>query len=240
MKVLILGSAPNAKVPQADIVYGANNSLYYSRDKLLHGVKKVAVIGEHIITATESSKANNHIKAARQLLKETDLDEIVVLRNDPWFDGWDYGSSILDFEEKLFAEISSDDRSSLLKSICNIQEPIVSYSILGKLIRMKPARALSQIVSLIKKSVSYKLGRCGDSHPITRPSTGMIAVLYAMHTHGASAEYIISGISLSEEGDRYIYPGNLRLPRANGIEHHLLADIIIYKKIIKEYLVKIL
>lgn len=238
MKILILGSAPNAKIPAADHVYCANTSAYYYADRL-KGISKIdCVVGSHIVCASPQSEARDELKKLRSYLNNSPISGLIVLDHNPWYLGWDLSTRLMrvNHDTGLVSQvISSAERSDVLFKTAGLREPILSHSLIREI---NSPRQAWWGAKLLFQSLTHRFRKRREISPVLTPSTGLWAAMIAMERHGPDAEYIISGISLTTTNERIPHPDGLRPGNFPKLTHHLQADRKIVEKLKNSYIIQ--
>lgn len=237
-RILILGSAPNAAVPCADVVYCANSSVQYYADKIKFIPSITSVVGSHLIAGVNASSASPSLKQVRSAILQSKMHEMIILEHEPWFNGWNIEQGILDVESSCGISPSLmkfNERMNLLKLTSGLEEPIFSYGILKELKRLGPWRFLRASKYLLRDLRKRGVKKPLETNPALRPSTGMWAAIAAMDRHGRQAKYFLSGISLTGFSDRSIHHNGQSQGQFEKFTHHLHADIRTLNALKKRY-----
>lgn len=233
--VLILGSAPDAEIPEADYAYCANASAYYYADRLQSIPSVKCIVGAHIAAAIPESGANEDLKALRDRVISVSYSEIIVLDHSPWYGEWNLSVAMKDLCKRTSAAatlLTANDRKELLKGLAGMREPIFSASLLEEAGNIRNA---GRILNLLLFSY-FKTAK--ETSPVLRPSTGLWSALVAMNNHGPDARYIMSGISLSEKAGRLAHPDGMVPGRIDGLTHHLHADRAVLDALKRNFLIQ--
>lgn len=237
-RILILGSAPNAVVPCADLVYCANSSVNYHAEKITSIPKIVGVVSSHLIAGIKSSNASETVKQVRDDVFSSKIHEMLVLEHKPWFDGWNLEQGMQDVEQAIGIRpelVTFSQRISILRAITGLKEPIWSHTFLTDASRENPMH-LARLSKLFLKDFRKKRrGNLIEANPVFRPSTGMWAAMAAMVKYGTEAKYLFSGISLDRLSNRSIHHNGKSQGEFEHFTHHLHADIRIFNTLKKAY-----
>jgi hypothetical protein len=242
-RVLILGAAPNATVPKAEVVYCANAASFYFSEKISGIPKVVSVVGEHLIAGVNESQAPLSLKKTRNAIFQSKIHEMLILEHSPWFDGWNTDKGLQDAEDACGSKPKTllfSERAKLLKNTSGLTEPIFSYTLFAEAMRMNPWRFLRSSKTIIRDLCKKKASNKVEMSPVLRPSTGIWAAIIAMDRHGPDAEYLISGIGLSARANRLNHTDGSSQGRYEKFTHHLHADIRIFRELERRYNVKVL
>lgn len=238
LKVLILGSGPNAAVPDADIIYCANSSASYYAEEFRPNAEVRCVVGSHIIAAVPDSQAPDPVKAARSSILGLDIDQFICLNHNPWYPGWDLEAGLQQLSTKpgrAVRIVNDVERAEILLRTSGLSEPIFSYTWWVEATRMGPLKFLKSARRLSKHFRRHAKHSVRETHEVLRPSTGLIAATIAMDEHGTDAKYMLSGIGLSLWSDRSTHPRGISQGTFRDFVHHKHADIRLLKALRKKY-----
>lgn len=227
-KIVVIGSKPNAVIPDGDTIYCANASIAYYGDHIArfrHVVNLVIpVVVDCQAKRTIPGEQEFYRKRCEMMLK-TRPTQLIILS--------DSGEAVrvIDSLRKVgydvpIMSINNHDRRKLVAKVSGFDDPILTadFFYLPKKLKVKYARFAADI---ILKRLFDQTRKC---NPIFRPSTGIISLLYAIDKHGPECNYVVAGIGLKNRND--FIQGNLS---GNPIPHHVFADHKILRKIASKY-----
>lgn len=218
-KILVLGSKPNAIIPdQIDFVYAANCSAHFYN-------KSIPLSSKLTVVVSAGRLYRNN------LTKKPRFYEIVgSLRGRLVIAGVD---KIRDLQKIMECDIPRVE----IKSFTAKRRRDIFYSVLGGRGLLTPMlkSCLSQTVSkefLFK--YLYHLIRSkmfGTDVPGKfRPSTGLFALAYAVSEHSEESQYIVSGIGF---GRRVDYPDGSKGSSESAL-HHIIPDMLYLAELSKK------
>jgi hypothetical protein len=233
-RILILGSAPNAVVPSADVVYCANAAAFYYAEDIKTIPTIISVVGEHLIAGVNTSKASFELKQVREALLQAKMHEMIILEHEAWFNGWNVNQGLNDVEYagSITPTIMTfSKRAALLKATAGLEEPIFSYTLLTEAAKMSPWRFLRSSKYLLRDLRKKGAEKPIETNPVLRPSTGMWAAIAATDRYGTNAQYLISGIGLTTGANRSIHKSGKSQGKFEKFTHHLHADMRVFNKL---------
>lgn len=198
MRVVVLGSAPDARWPRSDVLVAAKRSLHFYPEAMRE-TSRVETLGypEDQRSVLESDGVQRNMRNER-------LGSVTVGIRVPE----ESGPIIEEFRALLGAcgspmtEVSTMDRTDRREAwerASGLREPILagigSYGAGGVLYAMRRAAN-----GTYKRSRARLLGepsRLIRRHAIFRPSTGVVALCRAMVQFGPSAEYVLAGLTVT-------------------------------------------
>lgn len=233
-KILVLGSGPNATVPDVDIVYTANAAIGYYKDEIKRIEKKVSLVSSfalHPALRIPGAEMAQQHQNQFALIKSAPCDIHISVHDDKYPEG--IASLKMAGFPAPVKSLSFKACRVILKEIADLEEPLISLNHYRA--RPTPSGFLSISKQFIFQRQSLLRGARSVS-PFFRNSTGMIALLYAISKHGSEAEYLVSGINLRR---RDLYPNGEHTSESNKknwrFTQHVLSDLQVYRKIKMKY-----
>lgn len=231
-KVLILGSKPDAKVPEFDIAYCANASgaLYAEQLNSRNGVLNTVVAASELISSPIRSSAEKAAWQAERIAAIHGLKHHhIKLVSGEHFPS--VFNSLKAFDEHKSIEIIPHSKyESWLKSALRAGYPIVTKQHFSPGISV-----VKELTRFALEHVKYRVFEPYLVNSLYRQSTGMNCLLEAISRYGKTARYIIVGIGFQ---NRNLYEGgavNTWTPRAKMDRAHVLVDRFIFNKLKEEY-----
>jgi hypothetical protein len=235
LKVLILGSKPNADISLFDKAYCANATASYYQNELLKNNISESVI--NFVSASEmvpSSRKNSIDKEKWLSSKFTRIvtspfKKIVLYTHDI------FPESIKLIKDSGFDGslecVSLSQTKSMVKRFSKHQLPIFTkYHIEG--FSKATLKNLLRFMIEFSKSIKDKNYLCSA---LFRPSTGILALIYAINEHGERASYTLSGIGFGERGSYPDGKKNTWSPQPNLLRYHIFVDRHLVKALSKVY-----
>tara|TARA_B100000787_G_C16190757_1_gene297349 strand:+ start:2151 stop:2888 length:738 start_codon:yes stop_codon:yes gene_type:complete len=230
-KVVILGSKPNAYIPDVDYYYCANSAVGYYKESLKNCQGKIinlVAASEIVKSKRKSNDKEDWLKNKFKMIVDSDSDEIVLIGNE-FFPNAE--SNISNNYLNPFSKLTFNEIERLSKLITGFSWPIITkYHVI-------PLK-LESVKNILKYFIDfckYKTSKKHLSNGLFRPSTGIISLIYAIQIHGVNATYFICGIGIKQ---RDKYPdgiNNTWSPSKSMASFHVYADKIILKKLKKKY-----
>jgi hypothetical protein len=235
LNVLVLGAGPDAVIPRVDSVYTANTAIGWYANKIMDIPRKIAVVSSYELSPRNRSSEN---ELSLQYIRKFDsirhafCDRLVTIHSDQYPEGVNdlRASGYLNPIKKL----SVQDCRVLQKSVSGVQEPVFSWEYLMAHRSIKGAYSLCK--SAFLASISIYDSPYFLIPSLFRPSTGIIALLYAISQHGADSQYFISGISMKTR-NAYANGESTILKELDNwrLAPHILADRKILRALKKRY-----
>lgn len=207
MRVVVLGSAPDARWPQSDVLVAAKRSLLYYPEAM-SDTSRVETLGY-----PEDQRSVLEGDGVRRNMTPGRLGSVTVGIRVPE----ESGPIIEEFRALLGAcgspmtevlTMDRTDRREAWERASGLREPILegigSYGAGGVLYAMR--RATHGTYKRLRAQLLGGAPRLIRRHGIFRPSTGVVALCRAMQRFGPSAEYVLAGVSLTWPR-RYPDPG---------------------------------
>ncbi|MBN1929371.1 MAG: hypothetical protein JW764_07500 [Chlorobiaceae bacterium] len=232
-RIVVIGSKPNAVIPDGDTVYCANVSIVYYADQVARFRQIVNVITPKAIADQKPRNSSGEQdcytkrweamlaawRAQLVILESSNASRMIEgLRNA----GYDAPIS----------SISHQERRKLVSRVSGCDDPILS----AEFFRLPPklqARYAGSAISITLKRIFDQGKTC---NPIFRPSTGIISLLYALDQHGPDCEYVVAGIGMNNRSV-YIHSERTSAQRTSGasIPPHVFADRKVLQAVSNRY-----
>lgn len=235
LRVVILGSKPNSKIPHGDRIYGANAS-FYNRESECAGFRERVMVasGNRLLRGLDDPVISSSFAAKAQMMLQFSGERRVILL--PY--GPDNITRIrnLEFSRRLDESainlVSQSDKIDLVKRFVGFY-PLVDRSIFEQ----SPKRWMKDLMRLahffVMRYTSVPDRDCPSPY---RPSTGLLALLLAISENGGDAEYVISGIGITHRDINVCGDKVNKTWQAKGrLPSHVLADLIVLKKLRGKY-----
>lgn len=232
--ILVLGSKPKATIPISDFTYCANaTASYYEENLKNHSNITSIVSATEVILGTrkKSPKKDKWAKDRKNRIANSPSDKIVMY----WTDGFPDSIDLLK-KSPCFTPIigvTSYEILALIKSISGIRIPTLTFDHFSK-----KDQAILNLLRFVKNYIYAIIVNPYSMSGLFRPSTGIIALIYAISKHGKNAQYIISGISIEGRGS---YPDGSKnsWSKKNSLEsYHVYVDKKILTTLSKKYNIK--
>jgi hypothetical protein len=236
-RVVILGSAPDARWPKNDVVYAAKMSLGYYPEAI------DSTTSVHTVGYAGDQRALLDDPVLLRRLKRSGLDSMTVgVRVEEDADDVRAEFTAL-FTATAVAVRQFDTMSRVQRRVAwekpsGMREPILrgipSYGAAG--VRYAGARMFRYSYKRLSARLTSDSPRLIRRHAIFRPSTGVVTLGRAMTRFGPEAEYVLAGVSLAwprrySDADRDAYRGGEDFA---PIPVHINAD----RQVLKRLLVK--
>ena len=230
-KVVILGSKPDAIIPEGDIIYCANASLslYPKKARKFNDIIVVGINplfkSMHKNRNMEHEEKDFNIQSWNMLVRypakivivgdkktETTIQELM-------HDGF---SGRID-------HMTKPERRKLIGKVSGCYDPIITNDFWSIPLSYKLEYNNSIITTITKRTFGIK----ASANCMLRPSTGIFSLVYAIKEHGSSAEYVVSGIGITNRG---VYSG--RKNKDKDKKHpfsHIFADQKVLKELAKSH-----
>lgn len=223
-RVVILGSKPDAKIPQGDVIFCANASIGMYPEI----IKKFELVVNVISGYKYHFKGKEEIKASN-IIADSNANELIIVRNQP---GCIKKLLNQGYDTSKICHVTSKQRRDLTYKITGLQGPFISPLFFNKLTLEEQISAIFiSIIAEKRNNTDF------DWPPSFKPSTGVFALIDATSRFGASSEYIISGIGINNRNiysyceERLESDDNFN----NKIGGHLYPDQIILSRMNKIY-----
>lgn len=227
-RVVIVGSKPNADIPDGDALYCANGAIGYYAESVKRFRRTVSVLNPDLIHPKKRRDG-----ASRKDFYQRQWEAIVNSRPDKMILTRTTSISLLTgiLKEAGFSVpvsgISAYERRMLVGRISGCYDPILTGDFFRLPVDLK-VRYAGSLASTYLKRIINKRKDCGSTF---RPSTGVLSVVCAIDEYGHDAEYIISGIGVENRGD-YCDGKNMR---QRDLRPHVFADIKILRHLARRY-----
>lgn len=229
--VLILGSAPDAKVYDADYIYCANAAaaLYAAELSALESqVITIASASELVPSRRNSAEKIAWLRQKRSKILSSITGHLIVYgaENYPDFDYDDVNFSKPGTQFKY-----EESFNELCEALTKRNVPIFCKKHFSWNIKI----TVHTIKLFFYSWISRRLNRGSSVHPLFRQGTGINCLLHAISVHDDGASYIVSGISFE---DRSIYNDgwkNTWTPSNFINRNHLIVDRCILGILSKKY-----
>lgn len=226
-RVVVIGSKPNAVIPEGDAVYCANASIAYYAQQIA-GFKHIV----NIVTSSaidyqpkNMSDDRDYYRERWEKMSKTRPARLIILRNkNP--DRMISALREVGYDASI-SFINDQDRRKLVTRVSGCDDPILTADFFQLPSKLKIAYAGSAL-SIILKRIFDQSKTC---NAIFRPSTGIIALLYAMTENGCDCEYVVTGIGLKNRNE-YIQANRSSEHR---IPHHVFADRKVLHSVAAKY-----
>jgi len=226
-RIVVIGSKPNAVIPDGDAVYCANASIAYYLHEL-SGFKYIVNITTPFAIRDHIKKTSDDAYCYRESLKkmsESRSLRLIILRStNPEHMINALRETGLDVPISI---INDQDRRKLVTRVSGCDDPILTADFFRLPSKLKLSYAGSAI-SIILKRIFARSKTC---NAIFRPSTGIIALLYAIAENGYDCEYVLAGIGLKNRNE---YITDIRLSK-HPIPHHVYADQKVLRSVAAKY-----
>ena len=197
-RVVIVGSKPNAVIPYGDIVYCVNGSvgLYADRVRTFNNVVLIAThsIVEYFRKNRNADNPHRDINEKTWNMIASLPRNIVLIGNrsiDTSVDALSADGSIASFRQLLKLE-----RRRIVKAVSGCSDPLLTKDLMTIPLQFK----WKYFKGLVRTSLIRIVKWDEESFSVFRPSTGVTAIVYAIHENGADAEYVVSGIGMRKRG----------------------------------------
>lgn len=227
-RVVILGSKPDADIPDGDILYCANGSIGFYADQVRRFPKVISVLNPDLLHPKGRQEGVLDREANEQqyrMILESRPDRMILTR-----------TSSLDMAKRELSKggfsapvsaLSIYERRMLVGQISGCYDPIVTSDFFALPSKMKIRYAGSLASTFLKRLLDRKKD-CGSAF---RPSTGILALVLAIDENGEDAEYIICGIGLRKRAE-YL---NGTTFRKRALPAHLFADVKVLSQLVRRY-----
>lgn len=232
-RVIVIGSKPDAHIPDGDAIYCANVSIVYYADQVARFKQIVNIITPKAI---DDQKPKNSVgerdsfteqweriltarRAQLLILESSKADRMIEgLRNA----GYDAPVS----------SISDQKRRKLVTRVSGCDDPILTADFFRLPLKLQ-SRYAGSAISITLKRIFDQSKTC---NPVFRPSTGIISLLYAIDQNGADCEYVVAGIGMKNRSV-YVHTKRSSVKQSSNtsIPQHVFADRKILQAISSRY-----
>ena len=239
-KILALGSKPMAEmVTGADEVFAANAAAGYYKDQLRQSCSCAKITS--IISAAEldycgrvrNEEKLDWLEKKKKLLLASDSAEIVI-----------YGAEI--YGNATYTLIQSGWRRPIRQvDMQGIYELVERHTgsrspiWCGEHLKAKHISRSMVLKRFFLEWLRIRHFKPYEVSGLFRPSTGILALLYAIDKFADNAEYYLSGISFESRG---MYPDltrNTWSKQASTVDFHIIVDRFILKVLRTRYFIKV-
>lgn len=226
--VVVLGSKPGAVIPSGDAIYCANAAIGYYGDRVCRFPFVVSILSPDAIHPKERrAGAPNREMNERQweMIISSRIDRMILTRTGHF----DFLKEVLDkagFSSPVDS-VSAFERRKLVGRISGCYDPIVTSDFF-RLPLDKKIRYGGSLTSTFLKRMLDKRKDCGS---VFRPSTGILALVFAIADHGQDAEYVICGIG-ARKRDEYLDGKHIH---ERDLPQHVFADIKVLGSLARRY-----
>lgn len=226
--VVVLGSKPNADIPLGDAVYCANAAIGYYAEAVSRFTQVVSVLSPDSIHPKERREgAPNREMNVRQweMIIASRPDKMILTR-----------SGYFEFLKEVLTEagfrlpveaVAAHERRALVGRLSGCYDPIVS----GEFFRLSMRRKIRYAGSLTSTFLKRLFDRRKDCGSVFRPSTGILALVFAIADHGRDADYVICGIG-AQKRDEYLDGRHIH---GRDLPQHVFADVKVLRKLARRY-----
>jgi len=217
-RIIVLGSKPNAVIPDGDTIYCANASIAYYADQM-GCFKHVVNLVTPAAINTETTRHHNRW----EMMSKTRPSRLVILGDvDRRIDALRKSGY-----QAVITMIDEREQRKLVTRVSGCDDPIFTAYFFHLPQKLK-VRYAGSAASIILKRIVDQTKTC---HAIFRPSTGIITLLYAIDEKEAECEYVITGIGLKNRKDYML----AKRSSEDSIPHHVFADSKILRTISSRY-----
>ena len=232
-RVVVIGSKPNALIPDGEAIYCANVSIVYYAEEVARFSRIVNIITPKAIddqTPQKSAEGGDSLTRRWERALTAMQAKLIILRSsnaEPMIDslrkaGYDAPITIIEDQErrKLVARVSGCD------------DPILTSDFFYLPTKLK-ARYAGSVISISLKRLFDQGKTC---NPVFRPSTGIISLLVAIDEHGPDCEYVVAGIGMKNRSV-YIHTERSSAQGASTptLPHHVFVDRKILRRLASRY-----
>jgi hypothetical protein len=221
-KIIIIGSKPNANIPKDGTLYiCANTAGYYYRDKINGPI--ISIVSASEIVSSQRKSISKQAWLDQKLENFRKINDLKVVLLTPEY----FPQAISNLKENKPQSIhelhSLNDIISDIKKITDLKFPIYSRKLL---------KEPKYFLKYCKELLNFQLRKNYLIHPLFRPSTGIISLIWAIKTH-PEQEYHICGIGFKNRGKYPDGRNNTWTPQNKIDSNHVLADLEILKVLSK-------
>ncbi len=236
VRIVVLGTKPNAVIPDGDAIYCANAAIGFYKNEVARYT--------YVVNVASTLVLNKHFENRRQIDVDLYHDKWTAVSNaspqklvlvdaagQPELSGQLVAKLRESGYNAAIEILSLAKRTRLVRSVAGMPYPIVTRELFSQALQTQ----LEDIVHLCK----YWLQQVdGDVKGKFRPSTGIMALLYAIDCHGSDAEYVLAGIGVQE---RQLHQHNHallhseKIHRTHVLAPHIEADIAVLRSLGSRY-----
>jgi len=234
-KILVLGSGPNAEIPEVDAVYCANAAIGLYKDEIRNIPKKVAVVSSGELNPRMRTSGNSRqVEYVKKfdIIRDSPCDLLVAIHTDAYPEGID--SLRIAGYKSVIKEMSFAECRKMQSDLSGINEPIVTFQ--HFLARPNPRGFASVLMAWYRYNILLRSDNDAVVSPFYRNSTGIISLMYAIYENGSKAEYYVSGISLKRRDSYHGGQSSVCKDQENWrLVPHVLADKKIVSSLAGKY-----
>ena len=226
--VVVLGSKPGADIPQGDAVYCANGAIGYYAEAVNRFPRVASVMNPDLIHPKErkpNSPNREFYERQFQVVTASRPDKMILTRAT----SFDMLKGVLDeagFRSPVEA-VLAHERRALVGKISGCYDPIVTSDFFRLSYELK-IRYAGSLTSTFLKRLLNRRKDCGAAF---RPSTGILALVFAIAEYGREADYVVCGIGVRKR-EEYLDSSN---PRQRDLPQHVFADVKVLRKLARRY-----
>lgn len=230
-RVVIIGSKPDAIIPEGDVAYFANTSLSLYHENIKYFNHIIVIIIKPALNYLQNNrqKENPHrdfnLRTWDILCKVPDKMVIIsdkeITKTVKTLENNNYKGQI--------THLTKYDRRKLIGKVSGCYDPIITKDFRTLPMNIQIECIKSIITSGLKRIISNK----SNVHCVLRPSTGIFSLIHAINEYGMTAEYVISGIGLRKRGT-YAEGKNEDKNKQNPFSH-IFADQKVLEELVKKY-----
>ena len=226
--VVVLGSKPGANIPLGDAVYCANAAIGYYADVVSRFPFVVSVLSPDSIHPKErrDGAPNREMNVRQWEMVIASKPAKMILTRSGHFE---FLQKVLDeagFRSPVEA-VSAYDRRMLVGRLSGCYDPIIT----SDFFRLSMHRKIRYSGSLTSTFLKRLLDRRKDCGSVFRPSTGILALVFAIAEHGRDADYVICGIGVQKR-DEYLDGKHIH---GRDLPQHVFADVKVLRKLARRY-----
>ncbi len=232
-RIVVIGSKPDAVIPDGDAIYCANVSIVYYADQVARFGQIVNVITPMAIVDQKprNSSGEQYCYTTRWEAMLTARRAQLVILESCNANRMIEGLRRAGYDAPI-TSISDQERRKLVARVSGCEDPILSADFFRLPPKLK-ARYAGSAINITLKRIFDQSKTC---NPVFRPSTGIISLLCAIDQHGADCEYVVAGIGMNNRSV-YIHTERSSAKRSSGasIPQHVFADRKVLRTISSRY-----
>lgn len=231
-RVVVIGSKPDAVIPDGDVIYCANVSIIYYADQVARFRQIVNIITPNAIDDQKlpsSSAGQNCLTSQWEIMLTVKQVRLIILLSGS-ADRMVTGLRNAGYTTPI-TMISHQERRKLVERVSGCDDPILTADFFRLPVKQK-LRYAGSAASVMLKRIFDQSKTCRS---FFRPSTGIVSLLYAIDQHGVDCEYVIAGIGLNK---RSVYSHTISSATCSdkaSIPAHVFADRKILQTISSRY-----
>lgn len=223
-RVLILGARPGPTPVACDTAYCVNGGIG-TLPKVSSPERTVHFVATSVLRSARNTAYSAADRARLDSYRDRHVDSLICVGDgDPA--AVVETLSPLGYRASQVTRYRSQEYPRYITRLTGYHIPVVSWDIFtyGQTASARLVYSLAR--SVVRGAIDRTLFSSRNWHRAFRPSTGVIALIFAILTHGPDAEYFLAGMSL--DPFRYGYSGVSALP-ASGLRDHIVADTVILR-----------